>query len=231
MTPSATANTNTAYKVVHQQMNVSGSGYTVVETENGTGTTDTNVTPGVKTYTGFTSPSTQTVKISGNGNTTVTYSYTRNKYRFTLGSATGVTTTGSTTTGDYYYGATITLKATCSGYAFKQWTSSNTGLVAHKWNANETFSMPAGAVTMTPSATECKYSYVLEKNSDSSNPASVSENSMTFEGASRPSLRVSSYGYSGQISDLYCHVPTSGTIYLKYEGAHYSGQRNYWIYG
>ena len=149
-----TANTNTAYKVVHQQMNVSGSGYTAVETENKTGTSDANVTPPVKTYTGFTSPSAQTVKVAADGSTTVTYKYTRNKYRFTLGSGTGVSTSGSSGTADYFFGATITLKATASaGYTWKQWISSNAGLVGNTTTANTTFTMPAEAVTMTPNAT------------------------------------------------------------------------------
>jgi hypothetical protein len=46
-------------------MNMDGITYTEVETENKVGTTDTEVTPGVKTYEGFTSPDTQTVNING----------------------------------------------------------------------------------------------------------------------------------------------------------------------
>ena len=148
------ANTNTAYKVVHQQMGLDGSTYTTVETESLTGTTDSSVSPAVKSYAGFTSPSVQTVTIAVDGSTVVTYKYTRNKYTFTLGSTTGITTTGSTASGSYYYGSTITLKAAANtGYTFNGWTSSNTSLVANQTNASATFTMPAGNITMTPSAT------------------------------------------------------------------------------
>ena len=148
------ANTNTAYKVVHQQMGLDGSTYKTVETESLTGTTDSSVSPAIKSYAGFTAPSVQTVTISADGSTVVTYKYTRNKYTFTLGSTTGITTTGSTASGSYYYGSTITLKASANtGYTFNGWISSNTNLVANQTNASATFTMPAGNITMTPSAT------------------------------------------------------------------------------
>lgn len=79
-----TANTNTKYQVIHQQMNLDGSTYTTVETQDLTGTTDTQVTPDVRSYTGFTAPAKQTVTINGNGKTVVTYKYTRNKYYLDL---------------------------------------------------------------------------------------------------------------------------------------------------
>ena len=48
-----TPNTNTAYKVRHYQQNVTGSGYTLFETENLNGTSDTTAAAAAKTYTGF----------------------------------------------------------------------------------------------------------------------------------------------------------------------------------
>ena len=78
-----TPNTNTKYVVKHYQMDVFGNYPTTpTETENKTGTTGTTVTPAVKTYTGFTSPATQTVTIAADGSTVVEYRYTRNKYYF-----------------------------------------------------------------------------------------------------------------------------------------------------
>ena len=114
-------------------MNVSGSGYTTVETENKTGTTDTNVTPPVKTYTGFTSPSTQTVKVAADGSTTVTYQYTRNKYTITYNSN-GGSSCASTTA---YYGASVTMPSpTRDRYTFSGWNTRYT-------------TMPAQNVTVT----------------------------------------------------------------------------------
>lgn len=155
-----TANNDTAYTVKHWQQKLdaaaeeNSTNYTLQDTDNLTGTTATNVTPAVKSYTGFTAPGPQTVTITADGSTVVNYYYTRNSYTFTLGSGTGVTTTGSSATGTYQYGATITLEATASaGYTWKQWTSSNTSLIANTTTANTSFTMPAGNITMTPSAT------------------------------------------------------------------------------
>ena len=149
------ANTNTKYVVKHYKQKLDGTYPSEADdTDELTGTTDSSMSPAVKSYAGFTSPSVQTVTIAADGSTVVTYKYTRNKYIFTLGSTTGITTTGSTASGSYYYGSTITLKATESaGYTFNGWTSSNTNLVANQTNANTTFTMPAGNITMTPSVT------------------------------------------------------------------------------
>ena len=150
-----TPNTNTKYVVKHYKQKLDGTYPSEADdTDNLTGTTDSSVSPTVKSYAGFTSPSLQTVTIATDGSTVVTYKYTRNKYTFTLGSTTGITTTGSTASGSYYYGSTITLKASANtGYTFNGWTSSNTNLVANQTNASATFTMPAGNITMTPSAT------------------------------------------------------------------------------
>ncbi len=153
-----TARTDTKYKVEHYQMNLDGKNYTLKDTDNLTGTSDATIKPAVKTYTGFTSPSVQTSTISADGSRVVKYYYTRNKYNFTLGSATGVSTSGSTATGSYYYGSTITLKATpLNGYEWIKWSDGNT-------NQNVTFTMPAEAVSRTPSAKTITYTITYKLN-------------------------------------------------------------------
>ena len=164
------ANTNTKYIVKHCKQKLDGTYSTEADdTENLTGTTGASVSPAVKdvknnsNYIGFTAPSVQTVTIAADGSTVVTYKYTRNKYTFTLGSATGVSTSGSTASGSYYYGSTITLKATASsGYTWSKWTSSNTSLVGNQTTANTTFTMPAGNITMTPSVTVNSYTVTYD---------------------------------------------------------------------
>lgn len=79
-----TAKTDTPYKVEHYKMNLDGITYTLADTDNFKDTTDTSVTPAIKTYEGFTSPSTQTVTIKGDGTTVVKYYYIRNKYTLDL---------------------------------------------------------------------------------------------------------------------------------------------------
>jgi len=125
--PLYTPGESTPYTVVHKTMNLDGTTYTVVETENLTGVTDTNVTPNVKTYTGFTSPSTQTVKVKGDGTTVVEYLYTRNKYSLIYVDNDNIDLTNSTAPGEYYYGKEITIKAKeIPGYTFKQWSTGET---------------------------------------------------------------------------------------------------------
>lgn len=118
------ANTNTPYVVIHKQMNMLGQ-YVEFERENLSGTTDTNVTPDVKEYEGFTAPAKQTVKISGNGDTEVIYNYERNKYNLVVNNRDYVETVFDD--GKYYYGTTITLTAKDRvGYTFSKWSNDNT---------------------------------------------------------------------------------------------------------
>ena len=158
------ANTNTKYVVKHYKQKLDGTYPSEADdTDNLTGTADSSVSPAIKSYAGFTAPSVQTVTISADGSTVVTYKYTRNKYTFTLGSATGVSTSGSTASGSYYYGSTITLKASANtGYIFTGWTSSNTNLVANQTNASATFTMPVGNITMTPSTGYVSYTVTYD---------------------------------------------------------------------
>ncbi len=84
LTAKWTANTNTKYLVYHYLENADDNGYTLTKTDTLYGTTDSTVSPSVGTYSYFTSPSKQTLTISGNGNSTVSYYYSRNKYTLTL---------------------------------------------------------------------------------------------------------------------------------------------------
>ncbi len=68
--------------VNHYKMNLDGTTYTLADTSTSTGTIGSNMTPSVKTYTGFTSPALQTKAIVSSG-ITIDYYYTRNKYAAT----------------------------------------------------------------------------------------------------------------------------------------------------
>ena len=156
-----TANTNTAYKVVHWQQNIGGTAsshdsnnYTVSNTENLTGTTGASITPAVKSYTGFTSPSTQTTTIAANGSTTVNYYYTRNSYKLTVNKSTGVASV--TGAGTYQYGANVTIGYTIStGYTY-------TGITGDKTSA--TFTMPASNTTVQVNAKANTYTVTANAN-------------------------------------------------------------------
>ncbi len=164
-----TANTNTAYKVNHYQEIIgidspsesTSSHWTLKETQNLTGTTGASVTPSVKSYTGFTAPSTKTVTINADGSTVVNYYYTRNSYTLTLNKGTGISTVSGA--GTYDYEEEVTATATAStGYTFSNWTSNNTGLLPNSNNVSYTFNMPAGAVTLTANATANKITVTFD---------------------------------------------------------------------
>ena len=75
--------TNTKYVVKHYKQKLDGTYPTEADDiDNLTGTTGASVSPAVKSYTGFTSPSVQTTTIKADGSTVVTYKYTRNKYLY-----------------------------------------------------------------------------------------------------------------------------------------------------
>lgn len=123
LTAQWTANTNTPYKVEHYQEALDGS-YTLVETDDLTGTTEAEVTPATKTYEGFTSPDPQTFTILADGSLVVTYQYTRNSCQLTW-DPNGGNWGGSTNikVETYNYGASITKPAdpTRTGYTFAGW--------------------------------------------------------------------------------------------------------------
>ena len=116
-------NEDTKYVVNHCKMNLDGiynKNDCVVE--NLTGTTNTEVLPKVKNYTGFTSPKEKTVTINGDGTTVVNYYYERNKYKLTLIADNGIETTFGS--GNYYFGEKVNVNATLKdGYIFAGWSN------------------------------------------------------------------------------------------------------------
>ena len=149
ITGSFTANGETPYKVEHYQQNLEDDGYTLAETENLTGETDTTATANPKTYTGFAFDGTAegTVasgNIAGDGSLVLKLYYTRNSYDVTY-AYTGTVPTGASALPEkatVKYGAPVTVAeaATAPGYTFSGWSRND-------------FTMPAENVTITGSFT------------------------------------------------------------------------------
>ena len=145
-----TANTNTPYKVEHYTKDLGSNTYSLRETENKSGTTDTLVTAVAKDYEGFTFDNTipgtlQSDYISGDGNLTLKLYYTRNSYNVSYAYQ-GIVPNGASTlpaNTSYEYGAEVTVApdATAPGYTFSG------------WNRTGTFLMPASNVSITGSFT------------------------------------------------------------------------------
>lgn len=165
---------NASYTVKHHYMDLNGSYTDVVgllETENLNAQVGNSVTPKTKARTGFTTPGTKTVIVKADGSTVVDYYYARNKYTVTLTKDDNIdTTTGN---GDYYYGASVTVKATVKAntkqytYNWNKWESSNTNILANSTNKDYTFTMPANDVTLKATGSNTVNSYKITVNGDS----------------------------------------------------------------
>ena len=148
-----TANANTPYVVKHYKEQLDGKyPEEADDTDNLTGTTASSVTPAVKSYEGFTAPSTQTVSIAADGSTVVTYQYTRNSYKLTWNLAGGTITTEGTEAGDVKYEAPITAPTVAkSGYDFIS------------WSPEVPATMPAANVTCTAQWTANTYTITFDQ--------------------------------------------------------------------
>ena len=168
-------NTDTPYTVNHYKQQLDGTYPSVADdTDSLTGTTEASVTPTTNTYTGFTSPATQTKQIMGDGTTTFTYNYTRNKYNLIL------TNTDYIQEGDisdeYYYEEEIELHALPkTGYTFAGW-SDGENIIEN--STTITISMGTEDVTVGPTYTINSYTITFE----------------TQGGTPQPSSRVITYG-------------------------------------
>ena len=119
-TASWRANNNTLYTVLHYQQDIGANTYSLFETEELHGTTLAEVSPNVKTYPGFTSPSRKTVTILPDGSATLEYYYTRNTYTIFFDSNGGTAVSSKT----FAFGETLSGIETPSylGYTFAGWT-------------------------------------------------------------------------------------------------------------
>lgn len=121
---------NYKYIVYHSQMNVSGSGYTLVEadTDEGEAAYESMINPDVKTYVGFTAPEKKSLKIQVETEyppvkNKVEYEYTRNQHTLSLKQ---YGPDGSATTSTMYYGATKNLGTpSMTNYTFQNWTATS----------------------------------------------------------------------------------------------------------
>ena len=78
-----TANTNTRYIVEHYKQNIENDDYTLFETKEYTGTTDTLTQESAMNFEGFTANEFEQENIKGDGSTVLKIYYDRNKYKIT----------------------------------------------------------------------------------------------------------------------------------------------------
>ena len=152
------ARTDTAYQVQHYKQNLEDDGFTLAETEELTGKTDTTATANPKTYTGFTFDGTvegtvASGNIAGDGSLVLKLYYTRNSYDVTY-AYTGTVPADASALPEkaaVKYGASVTVAeaATAKGHTFSGWSTGD-------------FTMPAQDVEITGSFTANPYNVTVE---------------------------------------------------------------------
>ncbi len=191
-------NTNTPYKVEHYLQNIDNTYYpsTPYETDNLTGTTDTQTAGSVKRYEGFTSPSITQVNINGNGNTVIELYYTRNSYTVTLNK--DIDKAGTITgAGTYKYGEEVTITAltTNEGYTFNGWYKNDK---VYTDDASFDYTIGAEAVAFEARYTVNKYTITIDNQAEG----------VTISGITSGN----GYEYDSQITLTATNIPSGYTI-------------------
>ena len=189
------ANNNTKYTVRHLQEDLDGTGYSLKDTDNLTGTTDTEVTPSTKIYSGFTAPSTSKIKILGNGNASVDYNYQRNSYKVTFDGNGG--SNGTPITGKYESELGELPSSSRTGYEFDGWYTSASG--GSKISPSTT--IPADNTTYYAHWNANKYNVDFDANGGS---CDTSSKEVTYGEAygSLPTPEKTGYSFQGWFTDM-----------------------------
>ena len=118
LTAKWTARTDIPYVVNHYQQNANDDGYTLKDVQNLTGTADSTIKPGTKSYTHFKSPYVQSVTVKPDGSLVVNYYYDRVTYDLTY-----VTKGGDAiATETYKYAQTLVIATPVrEGFTFGGW--------------------------------------------------------------------------------------------------------------
>ncbi|MBE7068586.1 MAG: hypothetical protein E7381_04715 [Clostridiales bacterium] len=120
-----TANTNTPYTVEYYLQNLENDEYTLQETVELTGTTDTTATAEIKTFEHFTYNTNRSIKsgnIDGDGSRVLKVYYTRDSYKIATARNNSKAGTVTSINGNYRYEKSFTVTATTNaGYTFLGW--------------------------------------------------------------------------------------------------------------
>ena len=219
---------NVNYTVKHYQENIDGS-YATPTVETFQAKTDSTVTPAVKTYTGFDSPSTQSAVVNGAGDTVIEYKYNRKKYTVSISrnntnygtidktSLTikhGTTYSSSGTTLSFNDGQKVTATITnVTGYTttFSNWSPSS-GTITGATTITANFARTAIPYTWTFSSTNTSYGSVsptsLSVPYDST--YSVSSNVLTFSSGQK--VTATATAKTGYTTTFSSWSSTSGTV-------------------
>ena len=216
------------YTVKHYQENIDGS-YATPTVETFQAKTASTVTPAVKTYTGFDSPSTQSAVVNGAGDTVIEYKYNRKKYTVSISrnntnygtidktSLTikhGTTYSSSGTTLSFNDGQKVTATITnVTGYTttFSNWSPSS-GTITGATTITANFARTPIKYTYTFTSSNASYGTV-DKSSVSvayDSTYSVSGNVFTFSDGQK--VTAAATAKTGYTTTFGSWSSTSGTV-------------------
>lgn len=153
------ARTNIPYLIIHHYEKLTD-GYDDVEDPREDGRVDQDVQLPIQHVDGFVDPTIRSVPIAADGTTVEHYYYLRERVDFTLNDPDNHVTT-ETGTGEYKYGATISLVAEdVPGYGFTGWSD---GQSIVSTNASYSFEITTD-VTLTPSYVANTYNVIFNAN-------------------------------------------------------------------
>ena len=218
LTAEWTPNTNTAYTVYHYLQNAEDNNYTLAQTDNLTGTTDSTLTLANLTQAnttnmpsstvvrttlveGISSEAETTTTIAPDGSTVVYVYYTRNE--FTLTVTAGTYTQNATGSGTYRWGQNIAISAAyenLAGYSYTNFAWAQTSgnpTIADSTSASTTVTMPQENAEVTSTVTRTANTYTLTFDKDGGDYAQGESNPLTYTVEDAITLNpVSKTGYS-----------------------------------
>ena len=181
------ANTDTAYTVEHYQQNIADNEYTLAEddTENKTGTTDTDTVATAKDYAGFTAKTIEQMKIAADGSTVVKIYYDRKEITLTLNLDGG----NESITGKYGAAVTTSANPTKTGYTFAD------------WNPSLPATFPAENATYTAKWTADTYTIAYNLNDGENNTANPTSYNVETETITLADPTRTGYTFGGWYTD------------------------------
>ncbi|MBR5872053.1 MAG: InlB B-repeat-containing protein, partial [Oscillospiraceae bacterium] len=145
--------TDIPYRVEHYQENADGE-WVLFETENFEGSIVELITPAVKSYEHYVSPSAKSVYISVEGDTAIRYEYERKYYTITLNPGIGTLPEGASSSITAKHGKAIVLPTPeREGYGFNGWFDGNVQFTENV--------MPTKNITLTAKFTEGQFGFTV----------------------------------------------------------------------
>ena len=225
-----TANTDTVYTVEHYQQNLENSYYSLADTDSLTGTTDTEVTPEVKDYEGFTAPATQTVTIKPDGSTLVRYEYTRNSYELGWDFNGGTVTSSGYSEGTLKFGTAITAPVLeRAGYTLSGWSEKLPETMPGRdlqlkavWTANT--DIPYTVEHYQQNLENDEFTLTDTENLKGTTDAEISPAVKDYEGFTAPATQTVTVKADGSTLVKYEYTRNSYQLVWDFDGGNASGE-------